>query len=79
MDVSLESLNSFRPRTGTMEAVIRWVESGQAPDQLMAERRDAKGKLISQRPLFPYPQITKYKGRGSPDDAANFVSETPVP
>ena len=25
------------------------------------------------RPLCPYPQIAKYTGKGSTDDAANFV------
>jgi feruloyl esterase len=29
------------------------------------------------RPLFPYPQVAKYKGSGSTDDAANFVSSPP--
>ncbi len=65
--------------TGQMEALIRWVEQGQAPDKLMAERRDSSGKVIRTRPLFPYPQVAKYKGAGSTDDAANFVSQTPAP
>jgi feruloyl esterase len=25
------------------------------------------------RPLCPYPQVAKYRGTGSTDDAANFV------
>src|SRR5439155_868617 len=32
--------------TGQMEAIIRWVEQGQAPDKLIAERRDSSGKVI---------------------------------
>ena len=63
--------------TGTMEAIVRWVEAGQAPDKLMAERRDSSGKVIQTRPLFPYPQVTKYKGTGSTDEAASFVGQTP--
>jgi hypothetical protein len=59
------------------EAIIRWVEEGKAPDKLMAEKRDASGKVTRTRPLFPYPQVSKYKGKGSPDDAANYVSITP--
>jgi len=61
---------------GTMDAIIRWVEEGKAPDELMAEKRDS-GKVIRTRPLFPYPQIAKYKGSGSTDDAENFVAHTP--
>ncbi len=64
--------------TGLMEAIVRWVEEGQAPDKLMAERRDSRGKVIQTRPLFPFPQVAKYKGTGSTDDAANFVSRMPA-
>jgi feruloyl esterase len=65
--------------TGQMEAIVRWVEQGQAPDKLIAERRDSNGQVIRTRPLFPYPQVAKYKGAGSTDDAANFVSQMPGP
>jgi len=37
----------------------------QAPDKLMAERKDSNGKVITTRPLFPYPQVATYKGTGS--------------
>ena len=62
---------------GLNEAILRWVEECKAPDKLMAEKRDSTGKVIRTRPLFPFPQVAKYKGSGSPDDAANFVSRTP--
>jgi len=65
--------------TGQMEAIVRWVEEGQAPDKLMAERKDSSGKVIQTRPLFPFPEVVKYNGTGSTDDAANFVSQTPGP
>ena len=61
---------------GQMDAIIRWVEEGTAPDKLLAERRDQNGKMIRTRPLFPYPQVAKYKGRGSTDEAENFVSSS---
>lgn len=60
-----------------MQALMRWVEDGKAPDRLLAEKRDGNGKVIRTRPLFPYPQVARYKGRGSPDDAANFEAKTP--
>jgi hypothetical protein len=65
--------------TGQNEAIVRWVEEGKAPDQLMAERRDPNGKVVGTRPLFPYPRVSKYKGSGSTDDAANYVSSLPAP
>lgn len=64
---------------GLMEAIIRWVEEGQAPDRLLGELRDEAGKVIRTRPFFPYPQVARYKGSGSTDDATNFVAQTPTP
>jgi pimeloyl-ACP methyl ester carboxylesterase len=64
--------------SGQMEAIVRWVETGEAPDKLMAERRDANGKVIQTRPLFPYPQTAKYKESGSTDEAENFEAQTPA-
>jgi hypothetical protein len=63
---------------GRMEAIIRWVEEGTPPDKLMSERRDGSGKVIRTRPLFPYPQVARYKGSGSTDEAENFVSRSPA-
>jgi feruloyl esterase len=60
------------------EAMRRWVEEGVAPEKLLAERRDRDGKVTRTRPLFPYPQVAKYKGSGSTDDAANFESAMPA-
>ena len=64
--------------TGTQAALIRWVEEGKAPDRLLAEARDKDGKVTRSRPLFPFPQFAKYSGKGSTDDAANFVAVTPA-
>ncbi|MEQ2010151.1 MAG: tannase/feruloyl esterase family alpha/beta hydrolase [Limisphaerales bacterium] len=49
----------------------------QAPDKLMAEQRDASGKVIRTRPLFPFPPAAKHQGSGNPDDAENFISTPP--
>ncbi|MGA7236360.1 MAG: tannase/feruloyl esterase family alpha/beta hydrolase, partial [Bryobacteraceae bacterium] len=49
-----------------------WIEKGSPPEQIPASRvRD--GKVDRTRPLCPYPQVAVYKGKGSIDDAANFV------
>jgi feruloyl esterase len=61
-----------------LAAIIAWVEEGRAPERLLAESRDKDGKVTRTRPLFPYPQVAKYTGRGSTDDAANFVAEIPA-
>ncbi|HMV50843.1 MAG TPA: tannase/feruloyl esterase family alpha/beta hydrolase, partial [Blastocatellia bacterium] len=51
--------------------LIQWTENGKAPDSLPAAQI-VNGKTVRTRPLCPYPQVAKYKGRGSVDDAANF-------
>jgi Tannase and feruloyl esterase len=57
-----------------LTALIEWVEKGVAPNQIGASQsRD--GKLVRTRPLCPYPQVAKYKGAGTPDDAQSFVCE----
>ncbi|HEX5110927.1 MAG TPA: tannase/feruloyl esterase family alpha/beta hydrolase [Vicinamibacterales bacterium] len=57
--------------TGTLEALLAWVEEGKAPETLPAVRRDQSATTRT-RPLCQYPQVAKYKGSGSTDDAANF-------
>ncbi len=54
----------------------QWVEHGKAPDVLVATHL-ADGKVDRSRPLCPYPQVARYKGAGSIDDAANFACAAP--
>ena len=41
-----------------LEAVIAWVERGEAPDTLLASSLDGS----TARPLCPYPLVSAYKG-----------------
>jgi feruloyl esterase len=54
-----------------MTVIINWVEKGKAPDTIIA-KQVVEGKVIRTRPLCPYPQVARYTGEGSIDDAANF-------
>ena len=60
-------------RLNPLAAIEQWVEKGKAPDQIIAEHPGAGNIVDRTRPLCPYPQIAKYKGSGSIDDAASFV------
>jgi feruloyl esterase len=60
-------------KVGPME---QWVEHGKAPEKMIASHL-TDGKVDRTRPLCPYPQVAKYKGSGSIDDAANFVCKAP--
>lgn len=53
-------------------ALEHWVEEGAAPAQILASHRTA-GRVDRTRPLCPYPQVARYKGTGSIDEAANFA------
>jgi len=57
-------------------AVIDWVEKGTAPDSLVA-KKIANGAVTRSRPLCPYPQVARYRGEGSVDDAASFECRMP--
>ena len=60
-----------------IDAVVKWVEEGIAPETLNAVRWvEQDNKLIRVRPLCRYPLMARYKGRGSTDDAANFECRT---
>ena len=54
----------------------KWVENGRTPDRLEASH-STNGKMDRTRPLCPYPQVAKYKGTGSIDEAPNFECRIP--
>lgn len=57
-------------------ALEQWVEKGRVPDRIIAAHFPPgphSGKPDRTRPLCPYPQVAKYTGSGSTDDASNFV------
>jgi feruloyl esterase len=59
-----------------MGAITAWVEKGKAPERILASHV-VDGRVTRTRPLCPYPQIAKYQGSGSTDDAANFACVKP--
>jgi len=65
--------------TSTFDAftpLVEWVEKGAAPQSIPAARL-AQEKVVRTRPLCPYPEVARYKGSGSIDDAANFSCGKP--
>jgi hypothetical protein len=63
-------------RHDPMTAIVNWVEKGQAPATIPASRV-VNNKVVRTRPLCPYPQVARYSGQGSIDDAANFKCVAP--
>jgi feruloyl esterase len=57
-----------------LDVMRRWVEQGEVPADVPASRVE-RGTVVRTRPLCPYPQVATYRGRGSTDDARNFVCQ----
>lgn len=71
---------SLGTRSHNMAAILEgWVEHGVAPSTIIAAKlpkADGQHPLMT-RPLCPYPQEAKYKGKGDSNDAANFSCGRP--
>ena len=63
-------------RHDPMTAMINWVEKSKAPDSMVASRV-VDNRVVRTRPLCAYPQVARYSGQGSIDDAANFSCVAP--
>ncbi len=69
------------PKSDMSAALENWVDSGAQPGSIIAVKLasdiDPASKVLRTRPLCPFPQLARYKGAGSLDDAANFTCEAP--
>lgn len=67
-----------------LQALVNWVEQGQAPDRIVAQARGvgnpagvnaalpANWAADRTRPLCPHPLVARYNGSGDPERAENF-------
>jgi hypothetical protein len=58
--------------TGQFEALVDWVEHGNAPRTLTAEAVDAQGTVVQTRPLCAYPKVARLVAQGDPADAGSY-------
>ncbi len=58
----------------SLSALEQWVERGRAPHRIVAAHL-TQGRIDRTRPLCVYPQVARYKGSGSIDDAGNFTCD----
>jgi feruloyl esterase len=56
--------------------LVHWVEEGKAPASIPAARM-VNGRAVRTRPLCAWPEVARYRGSGSIDDAANFTCKSP--
>ena len=59
-------------RLNPLAAIEQWVEKGQPPASVVAAH-SSSGKVDRTRPLCPYPEVARYTGSGSTDEAKNFA------
>jgi feruloyl esterase len=62
-------------RFNAFDALVKWVEQGVAPEQLMAEAGPMSPWPGRSRPICAYPKVARYDGQGSIEDAASFRCE----
>jgi hypothetical protein len=59
-----------------LSALEDWVEKGRAPDKLIAGRV-TDGVVERTRPVYPYPVLARYSGKGDPTHADSFAPFDP--
>jgi feruloyl esterase len=60
----------------SMTALENWVEQGRPPEKLIASRL-SNGVVERSRPVFPYPVLARYSGKGDPKQTDSFVPFDP--
>ncbi len=64
------------PQHSMLIALERWVETGSAPESIIATQwrvdGDTASGVVRTRPLCPYPQQARFAGAGSRDSAASY-------
>jgi pimeloyl-ACP methyl ester carboxylesterase len=68
------------PDRDVFRALMAWSEKGAAPASITATHFTNNTTTLPvdrTRPLCPYPQVARYKGTGSTDDAASFSCVNP--
>jgi len=74
-------LSTWTTNTTGFNAMVDWVENGTEPGALLGSRNadvDANYTNARTRWNCPYPEVARYSGYGSIDDAANFTCVPPI-
>ena len=67
------------PQHSISKSLENWVENGTAPGPIIATKlkTGSPATVVRTRPLCPYPEVARYAGSGSTDEAANFSCVAP--
>jgi tannase/feruloyl esterase len=64
-------------KTDVATAIMNWVESGKAPEKVIVNRVE-NGAVVASRPIYPYPTISRWDGKGDPKKAESYGPADPV-
>lgn len=54
-----------------VKLISDWVEKGNAPERVVFSKKE-KGKTVMTRPVYPYPKVAVYDGKGDPKLESSF-------
>ena len=57
-----------------LKLIRDWVEKNTSPERVVMSK-SKNGKTVMTRPVFPYPKIAVYRGKGSTNAEASFTTE----
>jgi len=58
-----------------VKLIQEWVEKEKAPERIVLSKLE-KGKVIMTRPVFPFPTLTIYNGKGDTNLDKNFKAKS---
>ena len=60
--------------TDWLSLIESWVEKNKAPERVIMSKRE-NGKVVMTRPVFPFPKVAVYNGKGDTNQQQNFVEK----
>ena len=66
-------------RVDWLGVISNWVEKGEAPGHLVANKYGSDGTVSFTRKLCPYPMVAQYDGQGDPNDEASYRCHNTIP
>ncbi len=57
-----------------LELIRDWVEKGKAPERVVMTKKQ-NDKIIMTRPVFPFPKVAIYSGKGDTNSEKNFIEK----
>ena len=59
-----------------LSAIVAWVENQQAPGKIVATQMNGD-KVVRTRPMYPYPAVARYSGKGDVNNAESWEPARP--